>query len=393
MFLQLETALGSVRVLSPPRVAWIARRTFLLIAVILTAGLLSATDAAAQINSATTSLTISICGDSIVNAGEQCDVPGDTGLYSTTIAGRQCTTVCRWAPYCGDGVLQTVFNEECDDGNNTSNDFCSADCKDERADSGGGSQGGGGSSGSGGRDTPLGDTRVSIQGRSYPNSTVTILRDGEVVSTVRANSRGEFLLNVESEPGAATFSFWANDAAGTRSATYSTTFDVTQGAVTTATGILIPPTLRATPTTINPGETITLSGQTVPNVTVEVQIGQNVRTLTATADATGAWQIVFPTAGLAPQTYPARARFIDRTGLLSVTSNYGTAVQLFVGVEGRAASNADLNRDGRVNLTDFSILIFWWGTNGGNSNPPADINGNSRVSLEDFSILLFNWTG
>ena len=68
-------------------------------------------------------------------------------------------------------------------------------------------------------------------------------------------------------------------------------------------------------------------------------------------------------------------------------------LQLFVGVDGQPTSNSDLNRDGSVNLTDFSILVFWWGTNGGDSNPPADINGNGRVSIEDFSILLFNWTG
>ncbi len=40
---------------------------------------------------ATTTLTISICGDLIINSGEQCDVPSDTGEYSTTIAGRQCS--------------------------------------------------------------------------------------------------------------------------------------------------------------------------------------------------------------------------------------------------------------------------------------------------------------
>jgi hypothetical protein len=66
---------------------------------------------------------------------------------------------------------------------------------------------------------------------------------------------------------------------------------------------------------------------------------------------------------------------------------------LFVGVDGQATQPSDLNRDGSVNLIDFSILIFWWQTTGGDSNPPADINQNGNVGLEDFSILLFNWTG
>jgi hypothetical protein len=56
-------------------------------------------------------------------------------------------------------------------------------------------------------------------------------------------------------------------------------------------------------------------------------------------------------------------------------------------------TTADLNRDGKVNLTDFSILLFWWNTDGGTSDPSADINGDKKVNLTDFSILLFNWTG
>jgi hypothetical protein len=78
---------------------------------------------------------------------------------------------------------------------------------------------------------------------------------------------------------------------------------------------------------------------------------------------------------------------------LTSQSSFSSSLQIFVGVEGRATTPSDLNRDGKINLIDFSILIFWWQTNGGDSDPPADINGNGRVSLEDFSILLFNWTG
>jgi cysteine-rich repeat protein len=100
----------------------------------------------AQIVVSTTTITVSICGDSLINAGEECDVVGETGAYSTTIVGRQCGIDCLYGPYCGDGILQTLYDEECDDGNNTSNDFCAADCTAETADNGGGSTGGGGSS-------------------------------------------------------------------------------------------------------------------------------------------------------------------------------------------------------------------------------------------------------
>lgn len=349
--------------------------------------------ATAQSFIATTTITISICGDSLVNANEQCDVPGETGEYSTTILGRQCNTVCRYGPYCGDGILQTTYDEECDDGNNISDDFCSDICEAELADNGGGSTGGGGSSASGGRDEELGDTQVSILGRAFPNTTVTILIDGTSVGTVRSNSRGEFQFNTDSEPGTTSFSFYAIDSSGTRSATVNTTFDVTQGAVTNVSGILIPPTIRASNASPNPGDTITLSGQTVPGGTVEVSIDAGSEVLTTTSDAQGLWSLVFDTRTVSIATHTVRARFISGTGSVKTESIYGTALQLFVGVEGKATNNADLNRDTKVNLIDFSVLIFWWGTAGAGATPSADINGNGRVGLEDFSILLFNWTG
>lgn len=347
----------------------------------------------AQTLSATTTLLISICGDSIVNAGEECDVVGETGVYSTTILGRQCGTDCRYGPYCGDGILQTIYDEECDDGNNTDNDFCAADCTVEFSDSGGGSTGGGGGSSRGGSDEEMGDTQVTIQGRAYPTVTVTVLIDGESVGTVRTNSRGEFLFNVATDPGTSSFGFWAVDSAGTRSATVNTTFDVTQGAVTNLNGILIPPTIRASNVNPNPGDTIVLSGQTVPDADVEVSVDSGKSVLQGKSDAQGNWSVNFNTGSVSVDTHTVKARFSTGSGALKSVSTYGTALSLFVGVEGKATSNSDLNRDGKVNLIDFSILIFWWGTPGGNSNPPADINQNGRVGLEDFSILLFNWTG
>src|SRR5690606_34008867 len=90
-----------------------------------------ATPVFAQMSSpiiATTTLSLSICGNEIVDDGEECDVIGETGGYSTTITGRQCDVDCNFGPYCGDTIMQTIYGEECDDGNNEDGDFCSATC-------------------------------------------------------------------------------------------------------------------------------------------------------------------------------------------------------------------------------------------------------------------------
>ena len=340
---------------------------------------------------ATTTLRVSICGDQIVNPGEECDalVPSDD--YSTTIAGRNCTDECEFAPYCGDAVLQTLFGEECDDGNNDDGDFCASDCTVEPAATGGGNSSGGGGS-SGGSSSNSGDTELSIEGDAYPNRTVNILLDGDSVGTVRANSSGEFSFSTLADPGAATLGFWATDNFGVRSITFTTTFDVTQGAITNVNGVLLPPTISVSDQTFDPGDPVTVTGQAPPNVLVEIFI-DNALFQTVTAAADGVWTANLNTSQLSLAEHIIKARYKKGTGTLRNESTFSTGLQLFVGVDGQPVSNSDLNRDGEVDLIDFSILIFWWQTTGGDSDPPADINGNGNVSLEDFSILLFNWTG
>lgn len=347
---------------------------------------------AQSLDIATTTLTISICGNSLVDSNEDCDVPGETGVYSQTIAGRQCSTQCLFGPYCGDGILQTLYGEECDDGNNDSGDFCSSVCIIEPSGSGGGGSSGGGGGGGGSR-TPIGDTVVSIIGRAYPSRTINFLLNSVSVGSVRSDSTGRFEFSTASAPGTATLGIWSTDNVGTKSITLNNTFDVTQGAVTNLNGIILPPTLSVPSQNINPGATLVLSGQSVPNSTVEVHFDNSSRVERTTAAADGVWTLNFNTGLLSIAEHTVRARTVTGTPPLTTQSSYSNTLQLFIGVDGKVTTPSDLNRDGFVNLVDFSILIFWWQTNGGDSNPPADINGNGRVSLEDFSILLFNWTG
>jgi cysteine-rich repeat protein len=341
---------------------------------------------------ATTTLTLSICGNSVVDGGEDCDIPGETGVYSQTIVGRQCTASCNFGPYCGDAVLQTVFAEQCDDGNNLDGDFCSSICEIEPAGSGGGGSSGGGSSG-GGSDTELGDTVINISGKGYPGQTVNFLLDTDSVGSVRADSDGDFEFATDADPGTVTIGIWSIDDDNTRSITLNNTFDVTQGAITNLTGIIVPPTISVANQNVNPGDVVTVFGQSSIGATVELYVGDGDVIETVSTNSDGIWSYDLDTSRLSVNEHILRARSILGTPPLTTESSFSTSLQLFVGVDGQATQPSDLNRDGFINLIDFSILIFWWQTNGGDSDPPADINQNGNVGLEDFSILLFNWTG
>jgi cysteine-rich repeat protein len=275
-----------------------------------------------SVGHATTTLTLSVCGNSIVDENEQCDVPGETGVYSQTIAGRQCTPQCVFGPYCGDGILQTLYGEECDDGNNNDHDFCSSICKIEPAGSGGGGSSGGNSGGGGGVSRPVvGDTLISISGRAYPLRTINFLLDTEPVGNVRTDSRGAFEFTTKASPGTATLGMWAVDGNGTRSLTLNNTFDVTQGAVTNLGGVILPPTITVRNQNVNPGEVVRISGESVPNSRVELHVNKSELVENTTASANGVWEINLDTNRIKIAEHILRARTVTGTPPLTTVSS------------------------------------------------------------------------
>jgi hypothetical protein len=87
-------------------------------------------------------------------------------------------------------------------------------------------------------------------------------------------------------------------------------------------------------------------------------------------------------------TFQIKARAITPGGHESAYSTLA-----FVGIGENPnpdfSTRADINKDGKVNLIDFSIMLTFWGSD---ENPDADINSDNTVNLADFSIMLFNWT-
>ena len=70
------------------------------------------------------------CGDGNLDTafGETCDLGSDEGGVSLNTATYDgCTPECKIAPHCGDGIVQPG-KEACDDGNTTDGDGCSATC-------------------------------------------------------------------------------------------------------------------------------------------------------------------------------------------------------------------------------------------------------------------------
>ena len=275
--------------------------------------------------------------------------------------------------------------------------------------SGSGGSGGGGGGGSGrssgveggggfeSTDGPYesGDGQVTISGYAYPNAQVVVMVDGQIANSIRANSTGAYSVVVDAiARGAYTFGVYAEDASGARSSTFSTSFTVSGARASRLSNINITPSITVDPDPAEPGEMIELSGYTLPNATVSLELsrsnGSSQSQLTAVSDSSGRWRTTFDTTGLARDTYRVRAKAEQLEGR---KTNFSEYEYFGIGQTADRPLSPDLNRDGSVNLIDFSILLFWWQSNGGDSDPPADINQDGGVNLTDFSILLFNWTG
>lgn len=342
-----------------------------------------------------TSITITICGDGIQQVGETCDtgIAMNDGGYGSSTAERRCNADCTaYGPYCGDGILQARYTEQCDDNNSVSGDLCSAACLAEVPQAPppiptvGSIPSSGGVLGS----TPASTaTRVVLRGKAYPSVQVNILVDGEVLDKVLTDINGDFFYSTQAvTPGTATFGFWANDKDNIRSITQTVVFDVVQSAVSTVANILIPPTISLSGTKVPPGQPITIKGSSVPGKTVNTLISDEVPVnLNAEVLGDGGWTMQLDTNSLVAGFHSVKARVSISE---AEKSGYGRAINFYVGTEDvDAPGDTDINIDGKVNLVDFSIFLTGWGK----TDQRFDFNNDQKVNLADFSILLFNWTG
>lgn len=258
-----------------------------------------------------------------------------------------------------------------------------------------GDNGGNGVVGVGGGGTyvaPTVLTKVILSGRAYPGSDVHILSDGKLAKTIKADSKASFKAEIKDiTPGVWSFSVWAIDKNNIKSITYTLTFRVAADTITTVSGIFLPPTINIDKNSLNRGEILNIFGQTVPNVQVDVHILSEETIEKVESDEIGAWLLAFNTQFLEQGSHVSKAQSQITP---EEKSGFGQALTFYIGKAVPPELNpicpgADLNKDGRVNLIDFSVLLYWWGR----ENACVDQNMNGIVDLPDFSIMLYYWTG
>lgn len=242
-------------------------------------------------NAITVEITATVpgCGDGVIGVGEQCDGSNLGGASCTsqgfTGGSLSCTSACTFS------TLQCTNS------------------------SGGGS--GSGRIGGGVSFPPsIPTTNVVFIGKAYPKSTVTLLKDAQVVATTIADTNANFQMTLSNLSGGNyIFSVYSENSNGIRSSLLTFPIKVTSGVTTKVGDIFITPTIA------------TDKNEVHKNVVAELS-KENVMSGDITGDS-----------------------YVNLVDFSIVAYWYKRA---------NPPVSVDLNADGKVDLIDFSIMAFNW---------------------------------
>lgn len=236
--------------------------------------------------------------------------------------------------------------------------------------------------------------RIQISGFTQPSTFIFFSAGETIIGTDLAAPLGTFSkLFSALEPGTHRINLYGVDTASRTTSIVPLNISAPAYQTTTISNLLLSPTISIHANTILQGDPIHATGSAYPGTEITLMTDTPLRTYTASASASGNWTTsITDTASYNVGDYRLYALATTIGGLQSLKSptHLFTIVSPGGGGGGSACGdigNGDLNCDDIVNLTDFSILMYYWGTN----DATADINTDGVVDLTDFSIMMYYW--
>ncbi len=233
---------------------------------------------------------------------------------------------------------------------------------------------------------------VQFEGLAAPAATVTVTRGSQAIGTVTADGQASFSITLTDQPaGQQTYVVGAADDEGRALKSVTFVLNLSASTVTIVTGVFLGPSIAVDRTSVKLGQFVTVTGTTAPQSSVTVTVSSTPKDYTINADSAGNWSKLVNTEEIGVGTHAAQARArYNGSQTSAVSDSVSFAVNPLEQCDGK--KTADVNCDGKINLVDFSILLFFWQqTNPRNER--SDINRDGRVTIVDFSIMLFQWTG
>ncbi len=216
--------------------------------------------------------------------------------------------------------------------------------------------------------------RKSVKDELYtilPDTSISIKEDGtfEISQTGLIREDYLFALRVKDKDNRKTTIFFNADLI------YQSNFTVKN--------IFIPPTVELKNTILSRTDDLQLFGYAAANNTLEIEVDGIIQKETARSDETGYYMFNTSIGPLSTGTHYVKIRQIDKDGKKSDFSPEKIFKKSLL-----FASRADFNNDGKVNITDWSIFLFRWGSPDQELRSTLDLDGNGKVDIFDLSIFL-----
>ncbi len=231
-----------------------------------------------------------------------------------------------------------------------------------------------------------------ITGYTAPQSFIIFTEGNAVIGTTVAEDNGYFSRYFSGlQPTTHSITFYGVDSANRSTSPINLEVYTPRQQLITISNQILSPTIELLSNLINQGDDLVASGSAVPLSDLTLFTDSPLRTYYASVSATGSWTYSI-TDTLSYILGDYRIYGLTLTGsalqsLLSPSIPFSITSTLVGGTTCGDISQGDLNCDGNIDLTDFSILMYYWGT----ANAAADINEDGLVNLTDFSVLMYWW--
>lgn len=244
------------------------------------------------------------------------------------------------------------------------------------------------SAGSGGGVTP---TSVRFSGQAYPDSTIEVLRKSSVdpsyvnvpLQELSINATGVFNVSYKAFlQGEYFFALRAQDKEGRKSGTLSFYVDFISTNELVKENLLLPPTISASKSAYAKEENLTVAGYAAPNKKVEIEINGAIP-VSLVSGSDGRFSFSTTTVNLETGDYFVKARQFNSN---NIVSNY--SLPAIFRISSLRFPNADFNGDNRVNITDWSVFLFRWGSKEKELRLKLDMNDDGQIDITDFSVFL-----
>jgi hypothetical protein len=145
--------------------------------------------------------------------------------------------------------------------------------------------------------------------------------------------------------------------------------------------IIFPPTINLLRSVVRSGEQLVVSGYSVPESEIKAEIDGKELSERTTSDDKGYYKLALPTINLGLGRHEVKVKQTAPGGFSSPFSP-----SLRFNVSDLFVTGTDLNADGVIDISDWSIFLFRWSSP--EEKPTLDMNGDGKVDISDFSVFI-----